>query len=717
MKKKYYYIILYLVFSFLVSIFSIFSKTEAGTLRITPSSGTLVQWCSYPFEVHLNTLPNDTLAVDTKIFLSGFDFHSAENFTMDHNRILTGKSTDLPTIWKEYFYLNSYQNFGNTVSGWDIQLWLFNFIVKTGSQYSGSLKFYYIGSGINSDDSNITNGFQSNGNKATQYQDTLSLVIWGEYNFVTQWHCRPISTIISWNYYQTTYQNSGYDFTDYLSIITAWYDFDYPNLYNWDSAYDSRVYDTGRTTRTNTAVVLVITGDLWFKIEESSISGFPISVVDNFNYSISKTLIITWNIDDIPLTRSTSWNIYDQFAYTGAGGVDTGIFYIDVFWIDNKLPELTWIIQYYTGSFAYVTLSGYTNWVNRSTIDDQYKILNFSGIFSAPTDYLTSSNNIFSLQHKLDFASTWSGDIIYIDRAGNTGSFFLDLPALNDYIVRAYPQWRLVTSHTPNPNLATIGEVVIYDENYLRIATGTVTTNNYGTGFLSLEEPLSWYYFVTFNWLAHLQSVISGTIIINNENRLIDFTDWNLTRSNWPIKDDILSFQTEYLNISANNFSDIRFDELFYGFKFDEWFDFIESASGTEILSWVQRDNILLNTTQTWKIEFTASIKDDTVTWFNRNPSLDIYSWTENITNSGYLQITSWTQITSVEIAWELVKDTTINAVDASVIIDYILTHGATNSNSEFGYIAEDLNANWQVDTADITIWWYNLMRRWTSFP
>ncbi|NOZ44909.1 MAG: hypothetical protein GXP45_07365 [bacterium] len=58
-----------------------------------------------------------------------------------------------------------------------------------------------------------------------------------------------------------------------------------------------------------------------------------------------------------------------------------------------------------------------------------------------------------------------------------------------------------------------------------------------------------------------------------------------------------------------------------------------------------------------------------------------------------------------------MVKDGEINGVDSSVIIQYIRDHGATYNNNQFGLVPEDLNANGQVDAADITIHGYNLYR------
>jgi len=683
---------------------------------IEPENWTFVKWCSYPFQIKMNVGPQSTSATDAKLVLSGAEIANVIDGDMDVLGFGTGIATVGPQTNLEYQYFNIFQLDRNSaISGNDIVIANIELMFETGNTNTQSFaNFYFLNPLRNGDDSNIAVwNSPSNGNYYTQYSDVLNSVSGGIYNMQNSWPCFDAPIILSGLYQWHTYVDSGYDILDTTVWITAGLDFDYPNSYNWDDNWDSRLNDTWRTARTNSAVYLIITWDIPIMIETANLAGLPITVLNNTIHSTWKTIIITWNLNSQPLIFSyygSTWNEYDYV------NLWTWIFVLDVFWIDKDLAGMTWSFEL-KNDIIYVTLSGYSSGVNWSIVDDEFKILWFSGISAPPTDYLTSANNVFDNVHTLWFLDSWSGDMIYVDRAGNTWTYFLYIPPPEEYIIKAYPQWRLITSTTPNPNLTTKWLVSFWDKNKNFIASGYVTTNHYGTGIVKIMPSLSWIYFVGFEWLSHLQTIASG-VLLDDSQREIDFTDHNLTRYDGMLEDDIVHYQLDYTEIGGNNYlSNLEIRGVF-GYEIRDGMD-LQSISNlwTQINSGVKRTNISLSSGANNSVSYQTTVLDPNVTWLLSEPIYRFWSGSSEISASSHFGIATGTEIVAIEIVGEIIKDWEINGVDSSTLVWYIANNGATNTNNQFWLVKEDLNANWQVDAADISVLGYNLYRTAKSFP
>jgi len=677
---------------------------------VEPSTGSFTTSCTYPFQLKMDLGTLETTAIDAKMLLSWFIFDHIVAVDMNYVGYLSGMATSGTNAGESYTYINSYQ--GSDLISWDnITIGTLYLKVLSGMWDTGYIDFYFVAPNRNWDDSNIPIGLNSPENgQFTQFLDSLATVSGGIYQIISGSLCIATPYIMSGYYHQNTNIDKGTWYQTVSPLITAGYSFSYPGSYPGDNVWNDRVQNTWRTIRTNTAVILIITGDVPIQIMESSLSGLPITVLNNWSETISKTLIITWNINAHTINFGHSWAVGFEFIYQSGGLPYTGTFYIDVFWISQTAPIVSGNIIL-SGSDAIVNFHSLSGGNSRTNKDDEFKIIEFSGYQVAPTNYFDDSNNLFWMQQQATFTGIRSWWIVYIDRAYNTGMYFLDLQTAEDYIVKAYPQGRLVTSSTPNPNLATIGTVNIYTMNKVFVTSSSVTTNNKGTGIVEFPS-LSGVYYVTFQWLSHLQSVISG-IVINDTQRIIDFSSWSITRRDGMIKNDLITFDIDYQNIWGYVYLNILDVQILFGFPVQNGFN-IETISDTWtiITQWIERTGLNLGIMQTGNVFWDAGIENINATWFTFEFDTNFFSWEVNITNSWVILFSTWYDVISVEIAWEVVKDTEINGVDSSVLIQYITNNGPTNTNTGFGYELEDLNANGQVDAADITVLGYNLYRR-----
>jgi len=681
-----------------------------ASLWIEPQTGTLIKNCNYEFILKIDTNTETTNSIDSKIFLSWLNFLSGYAGRISSLSILSGIASQWSFVNTPYFYLNSYQD--SPISWNNIDLAYITIQVQTWNQNTWYLDFYFLWSGVNSDDSNVSRGQNGLPQKYTSYKDILYHVEGGRYHLITGLTCETPPVIISWFYHQGTFVDSGNGYNPWGTAIKAGPAFQYPGIYPGDNNWNTLSSSTGRTIWTNTAVVLDITWDKNIHILENNLVGLPIKIGNNDPQSPHKKLFITWNISSKILYFDYSGAIGSWYKYNSGINEETGIFYIDIFWIDKTLPNITGLITYYS-DHSTVTLSWDLAWISWTNKDDEYKVLNFSGIQPAPTSYLISGGNRFGLLHTIDFSWAWSGDILYMDRAGNTGSIFVDIAWTKQYQFQAYPASRLITSSTPNPNLASIYHIEVLSSTGLFVLSGSVGTNNYGTGVLKSYKELSGNYQIKIQWLAHLSTLLSG-VILNEQHKLIDATSGDLTRPYGPIKDDQIKPWLSYQQIAGWNFGHnlnifARYDS---NFPIRDAYDLISAnASGIQVSSGIARTGQSSILWETGIFLYQKLLKNENVTHFTLNPQFQLFSGNININQSGYFSIQTGNETISYEIPGELVKDGEINGVDSSVIIQYIRDHGATYNNNQFGLVPEDLNANGQVDAADITIHGYNLYR------
>jgi len=682
-----------------LTIVFLFLEVFSANIRVEPSSWTLIKWCPYNFEIMMNTDSEETSSIDSKLFMDDFILDQIISSDLDHISILTWVANNGIHMWENYTYLNNYQDVTSSGISWSevvIAKLLFN--VKTGTQTTGGIEFYFLWARVNSDDSNISKWENSDGDDFTKYVDMLDSVKNGSYNFVNASICDNVPLVVSWLY----------DWS-----IIAGPRFNYPIEYSWDNHRNIPSHSTGREIWTNTAVTLIVTWDKIMSIDESTLSGISAYAINNNPESISKTIIITGNISSAPISFFLDGTSWTKYSYEIWWATISGDFFIDVFWIDKYISPLTGSVEYDNLS-TFVYLTGYTGWVSRSEKDDEYKILLFSGTEVAPTNFLLSPENNFSLYHKMLFTGGRSGDIIYIDRAGNTGAFFIEVEDIIDYNFFAKPNSRLVTAFTPNPNFASKYIIKVYEQDKTFVCSGEVETNNFGSWVFRSFEALSGTYYVSVKWLAHLEHIMSWVVLNTWSSNIVDASSGRRNRPLWLQKDDEIVYDFEYKQIAGPPFSNNLSVYTQYTGSFVVWdaYNLIWSSPLTiSYSSGVYRDNLSSNIWSTWKLNYSLKVTDPDIDNFETEPSRLFYSGSVNVSQSGYFNETSTNNIHTFLVPWELVYDGEINGVDSSVVIQYIREHWATYSNSGFWFVPEDLNANGRVDAADITIHGYNLYK------
>ncbi len=572
------------------AIFFLKSICSASNFFVIPNTWELTPNCEYNFQIKMNLWNNKTLSIDSKLFLSWFEFISWSIWDFDDLKILTWIATQWIFSWKKYLYINAKQWWKNNPILWD-NINVTNLTLKTKTWINNAnINFYFLWSWINWEDSNISSwNHISNKSTYTDFSDSLTNISNWVYTLNNNQFCEPKPIITSWYFYIQTYVDNWFSFTTKYIKKTVWLFLNYPSNYLWDLNFDVNSQTTWYTYRTNTWIKVIITWNQKIKIIESYIWWLPIKLINNSNYSTSKILIITWNINNQILYFENSWNVWNEYNYTGIN--KSWNFILDFFQIDKIWPEITWY-SFFSWWYFCINVSWLNKWEQRTLKDDEFKIIWFSGSIPITTNYLTSDNNIFKISHQINFTTNRSWYLIWMDRAWNTWEYFVNFTWFKEYVIKAHPANRLITFFTPNPNFATLWNIEIFQWNNF-ITKWDVRTNNNWTWILIIPYELSWTYNFTFKWLSHLKSILTWKNIAN-EFEEIDFTQWN-----------------------------------------------------------------------PWE-----------------------------------------------EIPWEIIKDWEINWVDASVIIQYIYSNWADNYNTDYWFIQTDLNANWQVDSADLTILAYNLYSR-----
>jgi len=558
-------------------IFITINFSIAGTLSINPSSGTQYKDCYTPFKIIMDTVNIETTAVDSKIFHEDYFLLNTGDYTIYITWVMD--NTTLPlltgtTWWNTYLYVNTTQNLWNSGISWsDLRLITLYMAPQGDADTSWYITFhFYTGSAslwINSDDSNITSGI----NNFTQTIDVLTSVTNWEYYITGNQYCPYKPYIQSWEYRQDTYVATATWVIKTRTGITAG-----PSYTNvGDDQRNEWTMSTWRTTWTNTSVLLNLT---W----NENIQIISIQMFDDPNISASgevrsgrtdfRQFIITGNIltgyvtfDNI---LNNDWNTYQ----TGDTKYVYG-FNIDAFWIDTVNPNvLTSSIITWAG-FVDVTLFGQlSTWASNATsgrhksdseFDDQFTIYQFSGNnkiwywYNTTTEYNTSLINTygglagswFTMEKDLHFTQSRSGDVLYIDRAWNTGFIFLDIDieTTTDFIIYAQPAFRenAGTFHGRS-GLATtwdlwiayrtwwIGTTRQFIHNSVIANDAKVTLNSNGTGTINIAVPVSWCdYLVAFKWTGMLSIWFTGTWtndIFNTSTNFFNFRSGTLNEVN-----------------------------------------------------------------------------------------------------------------------------------------------------------------------------------------
>jgi len=491
------------ILSLVLALFLIFflDFVNASQLNVV-APNTIYQWCAQPYVIKMDTNGIATKSVDTKLFLTWyFTFNSpyvkisdavvaqiwyANYIPWQFN--MTTVQTGIANSWEnqywQYLYINSYQlGWFSSLTGDNISIATFYF--KANSWDTWYLNFYFI-TWWNGDDSNISSGINEGiiAGSYTQYVDSLISVSNLEQSF--SWSnvgCTSKPYISSAYYWQTWYISTSTWVQEVWTSVIAW------PLY-------SGLND--RTVWTKWNVKLIIDG-----ISDSYIWSWWL-IIDDLSTWIQLTYVNVLNDPYIsPITPNTSWsnqsyeiwisgNISTWFVWFDNIIWNTGSTYLsgwqkyadtfnmDVFWIDTVSPVNVWYFTGYianTGAwFTQYTLS----WINFSgrvsnptngfhaawtTMDDEYKVISFSGTNSITQDctdkgysctttwymdylnttwYVRSGNNIFKLIHNISFTNTFYGYVIVMDRAGNTGqwniSINMDSLIVVHYGLIAYPQ-------------------------------------------------------------------------------------------------------------------------------------------------------------------------------------------------------------------------------------------------------------------------------------
>ena len=460
---------------FLVSFLGLVSASQLSIDAPT----TIYQSCIQPYIVKMDTNGTYTKSVDVKLLLTWyFDINSPYStisealitstwyaeyipWYFDITALQTGTATSWTNENRPYLYVNAYQlGLNSSVIGSDISL--ATLYLRSNVFTTWYLDFYFI-AWRNGDDSNISSGIDEEiiSGSYTQYVDSLDSVSNLEQSFSWAMNYCTSRPYISGAYYrQTWYISTSTGVQAVRTSVVAW------PLYSGTS---------NRTLWTKWDVKLFLTGvsdsyaGSWWLVAENLSTWIQLTHVDALNDPyISLITTTTWRFTQYYEVRITgdvsTWfvwfdNIIGNAGYTYLSGWQkyADEFNVDVFWIDTVSPVNTW---YFTGyisntgvGFTDYTLSG-TNFswrisnpingfhADRTSMDDEYKVLSFSGINSITQDcndkwyacattwymdylnttgYVRSGDNVFKLIHDIFFTTSFSGYATVIDRAGNTG--------------------------------------------------------------------------------------------------------------------------------------------------------------------------------------------------------------------------------------------------------------------------------------------------------
>jgi len=559
----------------------------AGEIVIDPSNGDIYQGCYQPFEFIMNTDGEITLAVDTKIIF-GSDFSLNPYVASGYRTYLTGVMDNLyyPFITgsatagsqngEEYFYVNTTQSPGNATGGSDIRL--ITLYLSVANVTTGYLDIYNISS-WDGDDSNISSGIDND----IQYVDLLSSVTTWEYTVTGYQYCPRRPYIVSGAYQQYTrvLTTTGAQRV-WTSVIAGAHFID-----EWvgDNIRNDRTYSTGWTIWTrdtwaidniNTWVLLTITGNEGIQMisvqmfDEPNIE--PVGDVTD-GWTTTRQFWITGNIYTGYITfDNVLWN--DGNTYQSGTDKYVDGFNIDVFWIDTTITTV------YTSSIATgygyedVLLSGKVSTgysshtgrhADRSQKDDEFTITRFSGNtllygYSSTTAYNDdlvesyggTAGTGFTMTKTFRFTQTWSGYVLYIDRAGNTWSVFINVKVepYVEFSIYTIPAFRQNAGTLNNRSgLATTGDIRLayktwISENWIfnhNSAEGTgdqIGINYQGTWTVRMIPPGSGYEYLI---------VFKGSGMIS-----VGFT-WTRTNDIFDTNTNFFNFRTWQNNVGTHS--------------------------------------------------------------------------------------------------------------------------------------------------------------------
>lgn len=703
--------ILFIHYIALIAFFVFFSFSNASSLKLNPLKRNYyknaVSW--YNIDLYIDTQDFSIYSLDFKFFLSWFtyqtfDLHS--DFINDWRtyNFLTWRATLWTNLWRNYYYINAYKlNTSQLNSYNNVRLWTLTLKYLSWYQYkTWYVDFYYLWPSINSDDSNIASWIDND----TKYVDVLDIVSWWVYTFIGE-----IPWINSWYYSQQTFQDSWSDYKIIFKNILAWYLFNSPNDYVWNNWTNS----TWRDTRTNTAVVLNLIFDKDIKILTwfNQYSDGTITIENNDLPSSRRTLTIHNNISTWILFESY-WDIWSWYVYLSGTNHYTWKFWIDVFWIDKEATYLTWFLSWNIYSLKTdLYLSWYNSWsAKRNTKDDEYKIINFSWTQNAPTNYLSSANNLFQMNHLLEFIKERSGYIFYIDRAWNTWYYRANIPPKIFYPIKIRPQNR--GKRWSDFVYSTNWILIVHDEWQTWIlATWRVETEGswYWWAFFSWFE-LSWIYDLDFQWVwSHIQYLT--WVSVYNTQTLIDFTSWAKRNLIWYIKWDSITYHNTYQNISWSPVSNFQI-------SFNPIFNFETTLFASQNLI-ISNDDWSLDTSLNKYLRNIPSIVAPSQTWYVYmrweilNPITSIKSFWFTSNNWNIQIIDSWSFVSTQLIAWDLpnwdqVRDQCINMLD-SAQISSIMFNSSNPKPFNYIYPATDFNWDWQTTVTDFALYLINQFR------
>lgn len=590
------------------------------------SPTTIYQSCVQPYIIKMDTNGIATKSVDAKLLLTWyFSFNTPFSLISEaiitetwyaqyikwSNFIVTTLQTGIANSWvyqnREYLYINAHQFLWTdpTITGNDIPL--ATLYLKAENFTNWSLNFYTI-TWWNGDDSNISSGINewAVSGSYTQYVDSLTGTIDVAQSFSWATNACTSRPYISSAYYrQTWYISTSTGVQAVWTSVVAW------PLYSGTS---------NRTVWTKDTVQLVLTG-----VSDADLGAWWLNA-NNLSTWIQLNYVHAYDSPYITrLTTTTGWftqyyeslisgNVRTWFVWfdniignTGStylswGQRYTDTFNIDVFWIDRVSPVHAGFTGYIAGTgewYTQYTLSGsnfvgaglHANWTD---MDDEYKVLSFSGNNTITQDcedryvcsetwymgylnstwYVRSGNNVFKLLHNIFFTTSFSGYITVIDRAGNTGEWYVeinmdDLIVVNYWLI-AYPQSWIVRNELIDLS-GMLLKLAIYswwfDKTQLLswlIYTGWIKTST--TWWAAFTGNFaSGQYRVLAEWSNTLSYLLSW-IQLSPIGGTIDYTQvytwWFLFGDTYDIITTLWSKHASYLSNGANRDSTINVADL-----------------------------------------------------------------------------------------------------------------------------------------------------------
>lgn len=395
---------------------------------------------------------------------------------------------------------------------------------------------------------------------------------------------------------------------------------------------------------------IIISNVIWF-------SGTDLNVYisgGNWYSWINQVLIFTGNMTgyvsfmDIA-APGMSANNGQTFASGANRYVDT--FNIDVFWIDRISPVVTGSIAL-TGingqiNYAYLTLTGSATGNAESIKDDEFTITEFTGVGGAGTGPMLTlatwysigtTGGTYSLYHTgVRFDNNWSGYVLFRDRAGNTGSMFVNFTGVlpsSVFVMKAFPSDRA---------------------NY----TGMIARFIIVSWFVSTSiDPPQWTWSVVLSWIVKfsLTGIYSFSYSFSSNSVYAIMVEWQSHLAQvitWLTITWATTFDFTNLPWRIKTWLQIAWDLS----VFENW--------QTILTTWSQKD-WLITTADLWVI----------VSWLNLW-GFKVYTW-------GFHVYTWWagkTELTSPESARlglaayhpaDLNNDGDVGAPDLSKIITYI---------------------------------------------